>query len=361
MLRSLRISFLMILAAAGSFSAMAAGAQYLPPAGFTLPVRPAATTAVTCPPVPPPFTGALRLRSKYEGSDAARATLNAGAEQAYHDATRTVDAMERQVSRLVQRGDNRCAIRALDSWARTGALTSTDTTHTGRAVRKWALASFSSAWIQLKFAPQYPLKDDPAAASQVENWLSQLGTLVARDWKGLPLNKINNHSYWAGWALMSTALATGRDDLFADAVALLRTALRQVDDRGFLPNELKRRQRALAYHNYALQPLVMLALFARASQVPLSDAETAALKRLGERVIAGLDDPTPFRDATGVKQDRHFLNQPTNLAWLEAWCSLYTCSAAVNNRLAPLRPLNNVRLGGNLTRLTGQNLVATGH
>ncbi|MDF3008959.1 MAG: hypothetical protein K0R86_2826, partial [Enterobacter kobei] len=28
--------------------------------------------------------------------------------------------------------------------------------------------------------------------------------------------------------------------------------------------------------------------------------------------------------------------------------------------LAALRPLNNVRLGGNLSRLTGQNLVVAG-
>lgn len=358
MLRSLRLSSLPVLAAAVSFSATAHAAQYLPPVGFTLPVQPAAAKEA-CPPVPPPYTGALRLRSKYEGSDAARATLNKAAEEAYRDSTRTIDAMERQVSKLVQRGDSRCAILALDSWARAGALTSTDTSHTGRSVRKWALASFSSAWIQLKFAPHSALNHDPAAA-EVEHWLSQLGTLTARDWRGLPLSKINNHSYWAGWALMSTAIVTGRDDLFDDAVALLRTGLAQVDARGFLPNELKRRQRALAYHNYALQPLVMLALFARANHVALSDAENAALKRLGERVIAGFDDPTPFREATGSEQDRHFLDQPTNLAWLEAWCSLYTCPAAVNNRLAALRPLNNVRLGGNLSRLTGQNLVVAG-
>lgn len=359
MLRSLRISSL--LAVAWSFSATAVAAHYLPPPGFTLPAHHAALKDVTCPPVPPPFTGALHLRSKYEGSDAARATLNEDAEHAYRESTRTVDAMERQISKLVQRGDSRCALRALNRWADAGALTSTDTSHTGRAVRKWALASFSSAWIQLKFMPQSPLKEEPAAAAQVEHWLSQLGTLTARDWRGLPLNKTNNHSYWAGWALMSTSVVTGRKDLFDDAVALLRTGLDQVDDRGFLPNELKRRQRALAYHNYALQPLVMLALFARANHVRLTDAENAALKRLGDRVIAGFDDPLPFREASGSEQDRRFLVKPANLAWLEAWCSLYPCPGAVNDRLNALRPLNNVRLGGNLTRLTGQNLVATGH
>jgi poly(beta-D-mannuronate) lyase len=30
-----------------------------------------------------------------------------------------------------------------------------------------------------------------------------------------------------------------------------KVAANQVDPQGFLPNELKRKQRALAYHNYA--------------------------------------------------------------------------------------------------------------
>lgn len=321
--------------ASGLISSNSAAAQYVPPPGFiqTVATAPIKTAEFSCPPTPEPFTGALRFRSKYEGSDAARATLNRDAERAYRDATKNVTATQRLVSKLVARyartGDRRvaqCAIQVLNAWADAGALTSTQTNHTGKAVRKWALASFSSSWLQLKFAQTRPLNDDPQRAAQVERWLSQLGTLTLSDWEGLPLSRVNNHSYWAAWALIATAVVTGRDDLFTRSLTVFHTALRQVDARGFLPNELKRRQRALAYHNYALQPLVMIALFARANDAELSPTENAALRRLVQRVLGGLDDPAAFAAATGVKQDVSFMQNPGNLTWIKSCHTLSFCA-----------------------------------
>src|SRR3546814_17446846 len=54
-----------------------------------------------CEAVPTPYTGALQFRSKYEGSDKARATLNVKSEKAFRDATSDITRIERGVRKQV--------------------------------------------------------------------------------------------------------------------------------------------------------------------------------------------------------------------------------------------------------------------
>ncbi|AHJ73924.1 mannuronate-specific alginate lyase [Kosakonia sacchari] len=340
-------------------SAAAHGAEHFsPPAGFMQPPEHHTAKAVNCPTAPAPFTGVLDFQSKYEGSDSARATLNPEADATFRQQTKAITDMERFVSRQVtawaQSGNPSnvaCVVNALAGWASAGALTGDAKNHTGRSMRKWALATFSSAWLQLQYSPQHPLRAYPAEQANIERWLSTLGDLTVSEWHDLPLNKVNNHSYWAAWAIMATAVVTQRRDLFTDALDIYRTAMQQIDQQGFLPNELRRRQRAFSYHNYAIQPLVMIALFARANGVDPKAENHDALQRLGEQVIGGLTDAQPFAQKTGVTQDVSFLQHPTNLAWLEGWCQLYRCDDALRQHIAPLRPLQNTRLGGDLSHL----------
>ncbi|WP_342320642.1 mannuronate-specific alginate lyase [Kosakonia sp. BYX6] len=339
-------------------AAASAASSLQPPAGFMQPPEHLRHETVTCPAAPPPFTGALDFRSKYDGSDNARATLNPQTEAAFRQQTQTISDMERFVSHQITayaRSGNphyvACAVNALDAWASAGALTGDARNHTGKSVRKWALATFSSTWLQLQFSPQHPLAPYPAQQQNITRWLGKLGDLTVTDWRDLPLKKVNNHSYWAAWALMSTAVATQREDLFAASLAIYRTAMQQIDEHGFLPNELRRRQRALSYHNYAIQPLVMIALFARANGIDLRTENHDALQRLGKRIIDALDNPSAFAQRSGETQDVAFLQYPTNLAWLEAWCQLYTCDAPLLARIDTLRPLQNTRLGGSLSYL----------
>lgn len=352
----LRAGLIFILSTAATLAA-----PLVPPVGFT---QPPATHALaetfSCPEAPPPFTGALDFRSKYEGSDGARATLNPQAEAAFHQQTRAIADMEKfvsgQISAWHRSGDARdvtCLVTALNRWATAGALLGEARNHTGKSMRKWALATFSSGWLQLQYSHSHPLSVWPEQTQNITRWLGEMADLTASEWRDLPLNKVNNHSYWAAWALMATSVATGRQDLFDQSVTIYRTAMQQIDGDGFLPNELLRRQRALAYHNYALQPLVMIALFARANGVDLFKENRSALPRLAARVIAGLDNPQPFTVRSGVGQDMAFLQHSTNLAWLEAWCQLSTCDNALRARLTTLRPLQNRRLGGPVTLLLG--------
>ena len=303
----------------------------VPPAGFTQPLPHSASGG--CVTLPAPYTAPLTLRSKYEGSDSARATLNPEAEQAYRAASKPIVGFERGISEMVwrykQSGDPQilnCILNGYTDWANAGALLSDQTSHTGRAMRKWALATLASSWLELKFMPGSTLSGQQAS----EHWLGQLADRVVKEWDGLPLDSTNNHSYWAAWAVMASAVALDRRDLFAWSLKEYRIAAGQIAADGTLANEQKRRGRALAYHNYALQPLVMIASFASANQVEVTHENNGALARLAGYVLR--------------EDDSH-------LAWLEPWCAMTHCSSVTLSRIEANRPLKDRRLGGNLTLL----------
>jgi poly(beta-D-mannuronate) lyase len=150
---------------------------------------------------------------------------------------------------------------------------------------------------------------------------------------------------------MATAVATDRRDLFDWAVKEYKVGANQIDDQGFLPNEIKRKQRALAYHNYALPPLAMIASFAKVNGVDLRSENNFALQRLGEGVLAGARDPRHFAERAGTKQDMKDLKVDSKYAWLEPWCALYQCVGDTLDRKHGMQPFDSFRLGGNLTRV----------
>lgn len=337
-----------------------AAAPLRPPQGYFAPVEKFKTgdSSEGCDAVPTPYTGALQFRSKYEGSDKARSTLNVQSEKAFRDTTADITKIERGTSKRVMQfmRDGRpqqleCTLNWLTAWAQADALMSRDFNHTGKSMRKWALGSMASAYIRLKFSDSHPLANHPQQAQQIEAWFSKMADQVVSDWNDLPLEKTNNHSYWAAWSVMATSVATNRRDLFDWAVKEFKVGANQVDAQGYLPNELKREQRALAYHNYALPPLAMIASFAQVNGVDLRQENNSALKRLGERVLAGVKDPDEFEQKNGKEQDMTDLRVDSKFAWLEPYCSLYSCSAEVLEKKHGMQPFKSFRLGGDLTRV----------
>ena len=338
----------------------AAQAALVPPQGYYEGIEKLKTGDgnFRCEAAPKPYTGALQFRSKYEGSDKARATLNVASEKAFRKSTEDITTLEKGVSKMVGQymRDGRpaqldCALTWLDTWARADALMSTDYNHTGKSMRKWALGSMSGSWLRVGELQAQPLAAHRAEAEQIEKWFVRLARQTVRDWSDLPLEKINNHSYWAAWSVMATAVATDQQELFDWAVKEYKVGVNQVDEQGFLPNEVKRKQRALAYHNYALPPLAMIASFAQANGVDLRKENNFALQRLGEGVLAGARDPVHFNTRAGVKQDLKDLKIDSKYAWLEPWCALYQCVGDTLERKHDMQPFNSFRLGGDVTRV----------
>lgn len=351
---------LAVLSASVFATSASAASTLVPPQGYYEGVEKFKTgeNKFTCEATPQPYTGPLQFRSKYEGSDKARATLNVASEQAFRDTTKDITTMERNTAKVVMQymRDGRpeqldCALGMLTTWAKADALESKDFNHTGKSMRKWALGSMSASYLRLKFSESHPLATRGQDAQVIEAWFSKLADQVVSDWSNLPLEKINNHSYWAAWSVMSTAVATNRKDLFDWSVKEFKVAANQIDQQGFLPNELKRKQRALAYHNYALPPLAMIASFAQANGVDLRPENNGALKRLGDRVLAGVKDSgDEFQAKDGVKQDMTDLKTDMKFAWLEPYCSLYDCGPDTLERKHKMQPFKNFRLGGDMTR-----------
>ncbi len=113
----------------------------------------------------------------------------------------------------------------------------------------------------------------------------------------------NNHLYWAGTQVGAVAIAANDHKLFDWAVMTYRNGIRQVTLQGALPEEMRRGQRALHYHLYAIAPLVYIAEFGQNNGIDLYAENNDALKRLVQLSTAGLAGSGYFDKATGIKQD----------------------------------------------------------
>jgi poly(beta-D-mannuronate) lyase len=337
----------------------ARSAGLVPPAGFQAAAGEAKRRKRPCPDAEArPYTQTLEFASKYEGSDKARDDLNQEAEKRYRGATAPITAFEKGVSQQVDeyvRSGNpealACATGLMQQWAGARALLGDAGNHTGRSVRKWALGSVAAAYTRLKFSASQPLAQQPALRREIETWLSTVADRVVEEWKDLPLEKVNNHEYWAAWAVMAVAVATDRRDLFDWSLKQFDVAMTQIDRDGYLPNELKRDTRALSYHNYSLPPLTMIAAFAKANGVDVRPEARAALERLTARVMSGVDDPHAFEEKTGKKQVVADLHEAGKFTWMEPYCWTFRCNAQMQERRDSMRPFKNYRLGGNVTDL----------
>lgn len=315
-----------------------------------LAVRVSDGAASRCRPPPEPFAGPLTFPSKYEGSDRARDTLNRDADERYKLATRSIQAFEAGVSELSNRyvkgdaGAAACALDWLDHWARADALDG-EANMTGRAVRKWALAAAAFSYLKIREAPGL----DAGRLLRSADWMRRLARVVVRENDDLRYEKINNHYYWAAAAIAATAVATDDQPLLEWSLAAYRRSVRAIDDDGALPREMARRSRALAYHLYALQPLVMLAEIGRANGVDLYAENDGALLRLVGLVVRGIDDPGYFEEHTAARQFMDGNPDGGDLLWVPILAAACPGDARLQALQTRFAPFSGRRLGGNLT------------
>lgn len=338
---------------------IAAPQALVPPSGYYAEVAHKPDHTFVCDPPPPPYTDTLDFPSKYQGSGKARDQFNAQANAIYKARSEPISQMEKGVAKLVDkymRTGNaaalQCVIGWYSSWADAGALLGPSTSYSGKAMRKWSLASLSGAFLHLQFSHSQPLAAYPQQTQRIKAWLDRVGDKVLTEWDlDSPRKKINNHFYWAAWAIMATSVVGNRRDEFDWAARVYRIFASQVDADGYLPNELARQTRALGYHNFAITPIAMIAAFGKANGVDLADEGDGALSRLADRTLQGIDDPQMFAAKSGgfpqVLDDVR--KQKTELAWLEPYCWTVGCQGAIAEKAESLRPMKNTRLGGNVT------------
>lgn len=318
-----------------------------------------------CPGFPEPHTGPLVFASKYEGSDASRSQLNDGAEKRYKESVkpiRELESLSADITRDFIRGGGAparaCLLDMLYEWARSGALLHGDVNPIGQAMRKWALAATGAHYLQIMRLDSGLPPADARRRQHIEDWFAALAQRVIAYYSNRGPEKANNHDYWAAWAVMVTAVNLQDRELYGWALDKYRQGVAQIDARGYLPNEIKRKSRALSYQNFALQPLVMLAVFAQANG-DLLPGERRALERLAEKVVAGIRDPELYRELTGVEQDTEGLLSGWSLAWIPPWRAYFDPSI-VAPLTARVDSFKSTRMGGDMGWLFGDGTVSSG-
>lgn len=344
-----------LLGAAGGVSAAAAPTPPAAPlaspfAGLTVKARDHGR--MKCPAPPAPYTGALDFPSKYEGSGKARDVINAVAEARYKEASRPMEELEAGLSKLSDRyvegqaAAAECALDWMQAWARADALLG-EANMTGMAVRKWTLAAVAFNFLKIQDAPSL----DSKKLQSVRDWMVRVANVVIDEHNDIPFEKLNNHYYWAGAAVGAAGIATQDRALLDWALDNYRRSIKAIDADGVLPRELGRRSRALSYHIFALQPLVMLAEIGRVNGVDLYAEGDCALCRLINRVAEGVKDPSYFERRTGAKQVIE--ENPDGRAMV--WVAVLARACPQDEKLMQLKaaygPFTGRRLGGNLSEV----------
>lgn len=255
---------------------------------------------------PKPYTGHLRLESKYDQNDSSRSTLSHARSdesqqisehiQGYYVGLVRLAANYHQARTPEQARESlSCMDVWLESWARAGALQSTDVTGTGQAMRKWALAAISSTILKTQSTTGQRFKP----SSIQRNWLDRLAGMVISDYQPRldpQFRNFNNHDYWAAWAVAATGLVLNRDRYVTWSDQALRRGISQIviskrGDYGYLPQETARGSLAADYTHYALVPLVLLAESAHRNGRTLKREERERMELLANFAARAVLEP----------------------------------------------------------------------
>ncbi|MAL99277.1 MAG: poly(beta-D-mannuronate) lyase [Alteromonadaceae bacterium] len=280
--------------------------------------RPA--NASECPKaVPEPFTGPLIVESKYVQTDQSKSTLKARRSEQSEEVQRRIEGFTKGIVRFADfylnnvQSRKGLAARAcvsvwLEAWAEADALTTDETSKTGVAVRKWALASLSAALWKLKHVEGVRWSLSEAQSL----WLEQLADKVIADYgKRLDpeFSYFNNHDYWAAWSVAVTGVVVNRQDYLRWSIPFYQRAMGQVTTfaggrYGYLPNELARKNLAANYTHYALVPLVLLSDILRKHGYVPSPEEDRKLDQLVSFSAQIILQPRSVREVvTGPQKD----------------------------------------------------------
>jgi poly(beta-D-mannuronate) lyase len=248
-----------------------------------------------------------------------------------------------RVNKAADAGDKTCLLDLLGSWARANALMAPISGYQGYYERSWAATDFAMALLRFGDSRDAAPPKLPAA---ITDWLVRMA-IATRDADAI--NRLhNNLVYWAGLDLAAIGTLADRGDLIDAGIARAREGVHDIQPDGTLIRELKRGDRALHYHNFALIPLVFTAELAEARGVDLYDENHGAIKRLANVVIEAVQNPDSFSAYSSTPQKLFPWTFESDLAWMEPYYARFH-DPRLPALMATRRPFDNLRLGGNVT------------
>jgi poly(beta-D-mannuronate) lyase len=222
-------------------------------------------SCVALPMIPPP-TGRMIIPPHYlSGGHGPVNPAEAPATRPYNEFEHRVTAGMNQWLVTSSKQEALCAQQQIDAWAQAGALLEYDPKESSQAwfQVEWTLSSIAISESVL-------LNEGSLDSAQVKRdiqWMNKVAhRTVDFDKAG---KQTNNHHYWRGLAAVATGVISSDDDLFNWGVGVYKQGIDELDQRGALPQEMARHERAIHYQSFALQPLAPLASFAERQHVPL--------------------------------------------------------------------------------------------
>lgn len=239
-----------------------------------------------------------------------------------------------------------CVLKLLDSAQADGVFTGKMSSRQAYYVQGWVIGALAIAYLKVR--------ETGLASPEETTTLSKWMKTVARqtmDYYDAARAKPggdaqNNHLYWAGVEVGAIAIAADDRPLFDWAIATYHNGVDQITLEGTLPLEMRRGQRALHYHLYAIAPLVYLAEFGKDNGNDLFAAKDYSIKRLVNRSIAGLQGSGYFDKETGIKQDAP--NGPPTaeaISWAKIYVK-YFPDPAISALISQVSNLSYMYLGG---------------
>ncbi len=282
---------------------------------FAISSAPALAHAGDCPDVPPPVAD-IRIERFYE--DGAGSIVEPTRLEAHKAQMAPLVEFVGTITKLADRawqqrsepsGTARCGLDWIAAWAKGGAYLGKMSSKQAESQRKWDLAGTALAYLKLR---KWASAEDRAA---IEPWLKKWAD-ASRTFFDDRSVKRNNHWYWLGLAEAGVALATDDDAYWQKAKGIYADAMKAIASDGTLPLEMERKGRALYYHVFAVEPLVVLAEIAAAKGEDWYALNDGALHRLVKATADGLADASKFDTLAGEKQQR-----PVKPGY--GWASLY--------------------------------------
>ncbi|WP_244130818.1 mannuronate-specific alginate lyase [Burkholderia pyrrocinia] len=271
----------------------------------------------------------------------------------YDDAAgyaRAVKPMRDFVSKLgtaADHGDWPCALTLLDSWAQSDALMGHISGYQGYYERSWAGTDFAMVILRM---PRGLREANRAQFNAIDPWLERIA-IATRDAEAI--NHLhNNLVYWAGLDLIAIGTVTGNASLIDSGLLRVREGIRDIGPDGSLAREVKRGDRALHYHTFALLPLVFAAELVQRRNIDLYRENGGAIGRLANLVIDAVENPASFTKITPVRQDLFPWTFRDELSWVEPYYARFG-DRRLPAIIAPRRPFSEWRLGGEVTAAWG--------
>jgi poly(beta-D-mannuronate) lyase len=217
-------------------------------------------------PMVPPPTGRMIIPHHYlSGSHGPINPAEAEVTRVYNDFEHRVTAGMNQWLVTSSPAEAQCAQQQIDAWAQAGTLLDYDPKESSQAwfQVEWTLSSTAISESVLVNEPSL----DPTLVKRDIQWMNKVAhRTVDFDKAG---TQTNNHHYWRGLAAIATGVISSDNDLFNWGIGVYKQAIDELDQRGALPQEMARHERAIHYQSFALQPLIPLAQFAERQHVPL--------------------------------------------------------------------------------------------